>query len=248
MQADAVTLSIESVEEIAKLYKNIKSLNRNSPGYAGKIVICLPDEGLLLDDDIIRLVKIMARLRCHELAILTTTISIDPSSKLNFLRHLRTIELTACRGSMTFIKVMLYVCPNLLSLSELGVERFPVLRIDRNRSMLMVERSEGIINALKINYSLSSFESSSISQEIKLLLVAGIHPGHRSIIQKYNKTMKALLKRNRDGYAKCNDAILQIFLIKRYRPDSVFRFVNFDVVRLIAKLLHNSRGTRVWCQ
>lgn len=113
--------------------------------------------------------------------------------------------------------------------------------------MAMVDRTETILKAITANCGLLTFESSSMNEELKLLLTAGIRPNHRKIMQKYGKTLKSLLQRNYDGYAKCQAAIVQLFLIKKYRPDSVFHLINKDVVKLIAQLLHDTRGIKLWC-
>jgi hypothetical protein len=56
------------------------------------------------------------------------------------------------------------------------------------------------------------------------------------------------LKRNRDGIAKCRDAIYQLMLIKKYAPENPFKVLNRDVMLIIAKMLYVTIGTKVWCQ
>ena len=60
-------------------------------------------------------------------------------------------------------------------------------------------------------------------------------------------TIKSLLVRNLVGYDRCYSAILQLLLIKKYRPDSVFRYLNYDVLIIIIRLVHNTRRTSLWC-
>lgn len=129
----------------------------------------------------------------------------------------------------------------------MGVERLPVVRSDWNRCMAMIDRIETIIKSITPNYGLLTFESSSMNEELKLLLTAGIRPSHRSIMQKYAKTLKSLLQRNHDGYAKCRAAIRQLFLIKYFSAGNVFNCLNKDVITIIARMLHATIGTVVWC-
>ncbi len=65
---------------------------------------------------------------------------------------------------------------------------------------------------------------------------------HKSI--RYSE-LRRLIQRNVAGYLKCQQAIHQLFLIKRCTQ--VFELIGIDVVRLIAKLLHETRGTDLWC-
>lgn len=242
-------IKISSTFYLWELYENLKTLNRNSPGYEGEMIIC-PEEGYnefpLVGADVSRLFKILAKLRCRKLSLARVAQSYSPMAKLNLLRHLLEVELTMCSSNLTFITAVVANSPNLVRLSEIGTEKLPI----RNRTAYdagrMLEIIEPMINTIQDNYRLLDFESPSFEGELKVLIQAGIQANQRTLLKSYLKSMKLTLKRNHDGYANCSAAIRQLFLIKRHCPDSLFRFINRDVVMIIAKLVHQSRGTKVW--
>ncbi len=242
---------ITSTVEILDLYKQLTTLDHNSPGYDMEMIVQpsgLEDGFALHHEDILRLFTILAKLRCPKLTLSKIHIFRDGPTGPLLLPHLLEVEMRLCRGSsrLVFISTLVNRCPQLLTLSETSAEEPQVTRDDCYESMIMIDRTTTITDALSQNYGLLTFESSFITGQLDSLLAAEIGPTHGDGLQNYVKLMGTLLKRNRDGYIKCSVAIRQLFLIKRYRPDSVFRFINLDVVRLIARLVHGSRGTKIW--
>lgn len=55
----------------------------------------------------------------------------------------------------------------------------------------------------------------------------------------------SILYRNMAGYEKMQHAIYTIILA--WRKDTVFSWLPRELILLIAKLLHKSRGTKIWC-
>jgi hypothetical protein len=93
---------------------------------------------------------------------------------------------------------------------------------------------------------LVKFVSVTIDREIQAM-IDQIRTEHRKALKNYQKTVKAVLTRNHAGYVRCRDSIYQIFLIKRFTTGSVFDIIGIDVVRIIAKMLYSTIGTKPWC-
>lgn len=60
------------------------------------------------------------------------------------------------------------------------------------------------------------------------------------------RLITAYIKQNVTGYNNCRAAIYQLFLIKYYSKDNVFRCLSKDIVMVIAKLLRETMFTEVW--
>ena len=248
MEASSV-LRIRSIDQLEQLYKNLKTPNSASLGYRAALIIQSDDEYDIItlhDDTMFKLLVVTARLCCTKLSMLNVAFNVS-DIRVKPLRHVREIEVMLCRGVMHFIPFIIKRCPNLVKFSETSMGR---LSLDANpwiRSKAMVGYTDVLMRAVTTNYRLLNFESLSMTDELKLLMAATIKQEHRTPLQKYCKIMKVLLKRNNDGDAKCTAAIIQILLIKRYRPHSVFQFTTRDIVKMICKLVLQTRGTFIWC-
>ena len=153
-----------------------------------------------------------------------------------------------CTGSTPFINFCLKRCPNLRELVERKSPKRPSAigssqRIDRALSVY-----ERLLVSLRNHHGLLTFESSTLLSEMKVLKEAGMSPSQNMQLILNDREMQGLFLRNQNGCQKCSAAIYQLLLIKRYRPDSVFRFINKDVVMIIAKLIYKTMGTAAWSQ
>lgn len=108
MQPPLSTLIFTDIDQITELHKNLKTLNRDCPGYGGEIVIRSLDQNeiLMLHSEAFgRLVKVLVKLRCTTLRIMRTTMDFAVDIRVNVLRHLRNVELTLCRGGLIFVLI-----------------------------------------------------------------------------------------------------------------------------------------------
>jgi hypothetical protein len=67
------------------------------------------------------------------------------------------------------------------------------------------------------------------------------------ICREIDRKMRILLKRNQDGYSNCKSAIYTVLAIKRYR-NSVFDYLNKDIVLIVCNLVLATIGTDIWCE
>lgn len=247
-------LIIESCEELERWGSSRKILNDKSDGYQGEL--CLgqfhSDSSFRLSSSAFSiLMRLMQRLRCTRL----TLRHVIPISRLNYKGtkcwHLSAVTMTNNRANMFLVPFLLEFCPNLQSLSDEKIPPSPFGVLCKSKPMPYCHR-EATIRRIKIvirevdrNCRLIDFKSSSIADEIESHLMYSCMDNDE--LQKYNTQLLSLVQRNLCGYRKCRASIYHLLLIKKHRPDSIFSLINRDCVNIIARLLHATIGTEVWC-
>ena len=59
-------------------------------------------------------------------------------------------------------------------------------------------------------------------------------------------TIDNYLKRNNAGYDRCYNTIITLLCIKRFSNNPSLNLIDINVIKYIAKLLWESRGTIIW--
>lgn len=203
---------------------------------------------IIHNDELATLLNILKTSACKRLTLTNVAITANLLAIVNDVSDLQTVTLSMFTGSMPFINFLLKRCPNLKSLVEIKSPKRPSAigsskRVER--ALLVYER---LFTTMRSHYGLLAFESSTLLAEIKVLKEAGMSPSQKMQLLEADRKVQALLLRNQAGYHKCQRAIYQVLLIKKYRPSSVFRFINRDVVMLIVRWVHGTIGSAVWCQ
>lgn len=204
----------------------------------------------LYDEHLTNLLDLLSRLKPWKLQFSDVTFECDfPVVKRNF-NYVSEIVTANCRRSSDFVEYMVIRCPRLKSLHDTSFNHLEAVTTGYWNRQALVDTLLLMIGAFKVNHHLTNFTSLSMEYDLKALLKTGLHSGMRTTFNEYNKTVKSTLRRNQAGIERCRSAVYQLFLIKRYRPASVFRFIGIDVVRLIAKLVMASwdADAKVWCR
>lgn len=196
-------------------------------------------------------IELMAKLKPVSLAFVRVTFMHkvpEAWCKRRFI-NLQEITMASCHEAISFIHCLIKMCPRLRSLQEYGDYSFTSSVKDYWRRQYLLEEVGDSCKALSSNYHMVKFKSESMEQELKKLFNGGIPGSDRNQFTSYKKAVKVHLERNQGGLQKCRDAVYQLFLIKRYRPDSVFRFVALDVVKIIARMVYasNQSNPKLWC-
>lgn len=157
--------------------------------------------------------------------------------------------MNSCHECIDLMHEFIKICPKLKRLHEYGEWHFTSCVRDYWRRQALLKSVDETCEALKLNYHLVEFKSKSIHSEIEKLLKASLQSPERVQFSSYKKTVESMLSRNQAGLLKCRAAIYQLFLMKRYRLESVFRFIGIDVVRLIARLVYATSDScpKIWC-
>lgn len=247
------TLFISSVGELEALHKSLPlgRAKRDSPGYNSSVVIMPPENEphLLLNNQyLVPLLKLIGKIRCRNLTFIRCNFTFDTEYAIKGrFDFLETLRLVTCRNVITFIPRIMKTCLQLVAFSESESESRASVGHDWYRAVAVAGNLILLHASLRLNYRILEFESSTLDEEIPLLMKAGVRTEQRKVLKDHERNLGKLLWRNHDGYQKCRSAIYQLFLIKKHRLDSVFRFVNRDVVKIIARLLYESIGTKIWC-
>jgi len=63
---------------------------------------------------------------------------------------------------------------------------------------------------------------------------------------KWKSEVDVYLKRNQDAYERCRTGTFLPMFANRYSRENVFNILPVDVVRIISRLIWNSRGMKIW--
>lgn len=200
---------------------------------------------LLTQKDLIDCLHLVTRLRIRRLSF--RKVHFDPLLDLNFIRcgHLTTITFKRCQRVLGFVREALKTSPclqiiNIVSSIDVSQDG------DRFWFTAMIKQ---LVIDIQDNYWLRSFTIDDLPVRLSWFETLMAQPRGMSKRQEMIDTfaqLNCLLERNLKGQRMCLNAVRQLFLIKKYRPDSLFRFVNVDVVRFISKLVYSSVATVVW--
>ncbi len=186
------------------------------------------------------LFNLVNRSRAHSIVFSNVVFGMDLT--VIKLRHVKNMSFENCRGNTPYW--LLTTCSN--------IQRFivNVTRFGKNNNMKReYYRTRAVISIIQSfpdSYRIVEFYSLPIEEECKLLLNHGIPQKDRRDIVDGKKRIQSIINRNIAGYARCRLAIYQLFLIKKYTD--IFAVVNIDVIRIIARMLFNSLGTKIWCR
>jgi hypothetical protein len=174
----------------------------------------------------------------------------------------------ACKSLET---VQLEGCGTATALVELVHINLPYIRVihtrmsnshDTHYPNMFGEYIRCITNCLESNYSLTTFSMCEFDLYMKHCIeladmsykqITGAKPEiEQENRQKCDRAksierkLASFTKRNKAGRKKCRQAIYQLFLIKHYAPENPFKMIDRGVVMIIAKMLHDTTGTKVW--
>ncbi len=203
---------------------------------------------------LLKLAIILNELHVHTLQL--NQVDLLQSSVLvrGTFESLRHVSLTSCHGHiLPFINFIVDNSPQLRTLhetrdGEIGPRSLGSFKSNYERCEELLKVCRSILAAVDSNYSLYELTSEYLKDEIRLIMGSGIRSLYLKQLGDFGKTLDLLLKRNDNGYMRCQEVILQLFLIKRFtKAPSVFDWLNLDVVRLIAKMLHETQGNVAWC-
>lgn len=194
------------------------------------------------------LVDILNRTQCNRIQFIRIIFQSTFSrfDRINF-PHLEWITFDNCHQHLELIAKFVAVSPNLRSLVECEVPQRNLIENDDKRAQQLAKCLGSITQALEINPRLTTFESPSSFEELRLTMSNPlIKTQYRTCLKQYQRLLPEALKRNFDAYQNYVSAMYQVLLIKKFRPTSVFRFINHDIVRLIVGLIKMSKWDRVW--
>lgn len=180
-------------------------------------------------------------LRCVRVSFSTLYLpSVEFRNSIKDCHCLRNIHLENCEEAEAFVSLMATRCSRLKTICTINRSGgYP-----NNLLQIISDLSDSFKNT----YALLYFDLSSVkalANDVKngrdpWLGKAAIQAGD------YNDKIACVIKRNAAGYAKCRRAIYEFLLIKQSRVCPLFEYINRDVVQLIARMVHESRGTVIW--
>lgn len=193
---------------------------------------------------LLSLIALMTHLRTVRLKCWNVNFQaiIPGKGNINFITcpGLKAIELIDCRNTVRLISQAVCDCPLLESVNTKAVHmNYPE---NFNAQCLIIAQN------LNHNCRLRDFE---LCEMTDFFIYSGAWPSKNQIVHdevvKYDGFITSVIERNVIGWEKCRDAIYQLYLIKRYGASPLFLCLNRDVVKIIARLLYQSRFTQVWC-
>jgi hypothetical protein len=193
------------------------------------------------------LMNILNLTQCKRIQFISIVVNFHFScfDRMHF-RHLEQIIVNNCREHFDLISKFVSVCPNLLSLVEFNSESNGVVNNPKLAQRLSNCLGQ-ITHALEANPRLTTFESPSLLGELKLMLAdRSVKTQYRTCLRQFERLLPEALTRNQEAYRNYHGAMYQILLIKKFRPNSLFRFVNHDVVRIIVGFIKASIWHPIW--
>lgn len=209
--------------------------------------------------DMSRLLQIVKLMKVHELNFIRVVFEHTPnqnSEEDQLLKScgLRRVSFTDCYGEfdVDMFRTLVEMCPKLESITsrKSGECVHCDTLLDScylNRLIPMFALSTATPNYRLRHLEIDNLQQKSMPNKLRSLFWSTEELQSRQFIVSEYAHLQGLVSRNAKGYRKCHDAIVQLLLIKRFRPESIFRHANMDVVELICQLIHDSLGTRVWC-
>jgi cytoplasmic iron level regulating protein YaaA (DUF328/UPF0246 family) len=206
-----------------------------------------PKPVTLSDIGMSNLMNILNLTQCKRIQFISIAVNFHFScfDRMHF-RHLEQITVNNCREHLELISKLASACPNLHSLVEFNSESNGVVNNPKLAQRLSNCLGQ-ITHALEANPRLTTFESPSLLGELKLMLAdRSVKTQYRTCLRQFERLLPEALTRNQEAYQNYHGAMYQILLIKKFRPRSLFRFVNHDVVRMIVGLIKASIWHPVW--
>lgn len=250
----ASVMSLNSSESISFEYENIERWLTVDCNWLGLIVQWeephpndVSRRLTLFRVDLQKVIELATRLKVKELTFNRVNISSEPHNPDFKSSHLEQINFIDCRLEFDIIRKAVRDCPKL---KRVTCQDSATICLDAD--LLQDNYLGKMINIVRPNYRLLKLDYNRISDKIipgkvtSYLWKTDEIANRKKIVAEY-ATLQGFISRNLRGHMRCYAAIKQILLIKRFRPKSLFRHVNHDVIKLICQLLHDSLGTAVWC-
>lgn len=146
---------------------------------------------------------------------------------------------------------------SIFSIKRNTLTSISIKTIRSNSTTLYLSQKKTIVNALKTNTCLLNTEIDVIDPLIALR--KNLQYGNVRSLQEYieeqniynqnsnlDRELKVYLQRNKDGYKRCQNAILQMILIKKYRNSVLSNIINNDIFKIIIDIIWESRGSTQW--
>lgn len=215
-----------------------------------EIQLMSPDEKpvTLSDSGMLNLVDILNLTRCKKLYVVSVINKCQPFSAFTmYFPYLENLTVDNCHEPFDLIAKFVSACPNLHSLVEVNPGEPNIVVNDPKRAQRLANYLGPVVHALEINPRLTTFESPSLLGELKLMIGDGsVKTQYKTCLRPYERLLPEALTRNQQAYQNYRCAMYQVLLIKKFRPNSVFRFINHDVVKMIVGLVKASIWHPVW--
>jgi hypothetical protein len=243
------TMYVFSAADLYKAFKD--ALN----GKVETLIIEPQADFVDLTDSLPLLINVLKKYHIQNLLCLKVDLSkpMDPSKRTDLILPLRSANFTSCENVGTTMRYLMYYCPKLEELRELG----PKLSIlNHSYSNWEVDTvSIAVQSFLQDNYRLRSFHYDRLeARKVEFPKVARLEGDLGSLMAQTFQTLvgrdrhiKEMIARNNQGYDKCRKAIYCLLLIKRFAIGDPFKLLNHDVMLIICRMLYASIGTKVWC-
>lgn len=207
----------------------------------------LKDEFMVLTS-LIRLRQVKT-LYCHKVNL---EHAADRRISNQNLESLHSATFESCANCGFIMRYLMMECPNLRSLREIGPKLENLPHRESNREVS--QTTTLILAFLENHYSLVDFYYDRLEERIVKYPRQSKPPGKveaamNAAFERLLDTQRKIsecLERNRKGQQKCRTAIYQLFLIEGFAVGDPFKALNRDVLRIIAKMLYSTIGTKIW--
>lgn len=198
--------------------------------------------------DLQKCFEIAVRLKVKHLAFIRVNISTEPHNDSSLKSSsLEEITFVQCKMEFETIRRVVRDCPKL---ERLTCDATGTVMLDSD--LLQDNYLGNLIKIVRQNYRLTKFDYSAFREKImpdrvhRRFWTTETVKNRKKVISEY-AMLQCFIARNLKGRAACYAAIQQIYLIKRFRPKSIFRIINRDAVNIICRLVYESIGTAMWC-
>lgn len=223
---------------IPMLYPNVIDPTKNIID----MLIVEPENGsvMKLSHCVDRMMRVLQGWKVKRLVCRRIELFLDKGDTWEVLPDLRGIEFVECVEVHGFVAALIYLSPSL------RVVIHECLQFNRPVNYIDVVRAAW--RCLEHNYGLIRFRQNEFESRVKVLSLTG---NTTHVLLQFHKNMEMKLKRNQKGYDRCRQAIYQLFLIRNYfrerALENPFGLLDRNVVKMIALMVYETIGTKIWC-
>jgi hypothetical protein len=243
-------LTIRSTEELDSpllLARKLKDIPKPIVGIVlTHIYLNYPAEFLQLNHDQLQtLISLLeelniVHLQCQKVRFSSAKlVQGERNISLKDCRSLRTIKMIDCRDTVRSLVRAVCDCPQLQRINTESQRPHYRTNLDIELHLMILK--------LNSNFSLQHFTLCEVGAALKGGgdSFSGCAAWTQAIVH-YTSIICQIVERNAIGLEKCRRAIYQVLLIKRHGKSPLFACLNKDIVKIIAKLVYNSRFTEAW--
>lgn len=232
------TARIESKSALSRLHDILDllpSLNDNKP--YDHLIVEAPAMMQLSEYDIYNLCDLIEVLKIKQLTMIRVNFDHFDYRWVD-CENLEKLSFKDCRYTSGFMIQLLTCAYDVESASDVSDCN---ITPDDLSNLFVVERVQKLCTYIQRNRRLMVFSCS----EFDLTLLESNSAKH----PRFHAAMRQLdgyIDRNVHAAKKCRQAIYQLFLIKYYSKENVFKSLSRDTLMIIAKLLHATMFTAAW--